>query len=363
MSLVPDKKSDDSCEAGESDVRVHRTGAWKPLGSAYGPWHNGCMDDGELSLPRPTPALQGAPVTALQGAPISPGGYPSERPFAGENPFGGEQTSKTGGAGRSLRKRIGSVLAAIGALFAKFFAAIKGGLLLLPKLKLLTTAGTALISVAAYSLFFGWSFAVGFVVLLFVHEMGHVIQLRREGVKASAPMFVPFLGALITAKSFGENALAEARVGLAGPVVGTAGSFACLAIGEATNSDLFRALAYIGFFLNLFNLLPVVPLDGGRAMAAMAPWMWFVGLAGVAALLLIVPNFILVIILLFGGAEVWRRWKARSTRSLEQAAYYRVSPRNRLIVAAVYIGLIAVLAFGMHEAHILSSGSHSFGHI
>src|SRR5271154_132228 len=122
MSLVPDQKNDDSCEAGESDVRVHRTGAWKPLGSAYGPWHNGCMDDGELSLPRPTPALQGAPVTALQGAPISPGGYPSERPFAGENPFGGEQTSKTGGAGRSLRKRIGSVVAAIGALFAKFFA-------------------------------------------------------------------------------------------------------------------------------------------------------------------------------------------------------------------------------------------------
>ncbi len=120
----------------------------------------------------------------------------------------------------------------------------------------------------------------------------------------------------------------------------------CLAIGEAANSDMFRALAYIGFFLNLFNLLPVVPLDGGRAMAAMAPWMWFVGLGAVVALLFIAPNPILLIILLFGGMETWRRWQARKTRSLEQAAYYRVSPRNRLLVGAVYIGLIVVLALG-----------------
>src|SRR5207237_6416328 len=127
-----------------------------------------------------------------------------------------------------LRRRVGGVLAALAALIAKFFAAIKGLLLLVPKIKLLSTAGTALVSVAAYSLWWGWTFAVGFVVLLFVHEMGHVIQLRREGIKASAPMFIPFLGALITAKSLGENALAEARVGLAGPILGTAGSAVCL---------------------------------------------------------------------------------------------------------------------------------------
>jgi Zn-dependent protease len=262
-----------------------------------------------------------------------------------------------------VRKRIGSALAAIGALFAKFWAVIKGGVLLLPKLKLLTTAGTALVSVAAYSLFWGWTFALGFVVLLFVHEMGHVIQLRREGIKASAPMFVPFMGAVVMAKSLGENALAEARVGLAGPILGTIGSGVCLAIGEASNSDFFRALAYIGFFLNLFNLLPVVPLDGGRAMAAMAPWMWFIGLGAVAALLFIAPNFILLIILLFGGMEVWRRWQARKTRSLEQAAYYRVSPRNRLLVGLVYVGLIAVLALGMADSHILTSAGHSFSHL
>jgi Zn-dependent protease len=299
----------------------------------------------------PTPS-----ATALPGGPPAP---PAAHP--GENPFGAP-TRKTGPV-HNLRKRIGSILAAIVALFAKFWAAIKGALLLLPKLKLLTTAGTALVSVAAYSLFWGWTFALGFVVLLFVHEMGHVIQLRREGVKASAPMFVPFLGAVVMAKSLGQNALAEARVGLAGPVLGTIGSAACLAIGEASNSDFFRALAYIGFFLNLFNLLPVVPLDGGRAMAAMAPWMWFVGLGAVAAMLFVFPNFILLIILFFGGMEVYHRWKQRRTRSLEQAAYYRVSPRNRLLVGAVYVGLIVVLALGMHETHILSSGGHSFSHL
>ncbi len=306
------------------------------------------MDNSEISLSTPVP-IAPAPSSPL----AVPGHYPSEDPFgAGPAPAKG-----------SMRGRIGSALAAIGALVAKFFATIKGAVLLLPKLKLLTTAGTAFVSVAAYSLFWGWTFAVGFVVLLFVHEMGHVLQLRREGIKASAPMFIPFMGALITAKSLGENALAEARVGLAGPILGTLGAGVCLAIGEAANSDLFRALAYIGFFLNLFNLLPVVPLDGGRAMAAMAPWMWFLGFGALVAMVFVFPNPILLIIVLFGGIETWRRWKQRRTRSLEQAAYYRVSPRNRLLVAAVYVGLVVLLVIGMDAAHVLSSGGHSFEHI
>ena len=149
---------------------------------------------------------------------------------------------------------------------------------------MLTTAGTALVSVAAYSLFWGWPFAAGFVVLLFVHEMGHVIQLRREGIKASAPMFIPFLGAAIFSKSLGDNALAEARVGLAGPILGSLGAAAVAVAGALTGSSLLLALAYLGFLLNLFNLLPVVPLDGGRAMAAMSPVIWFLGFGGLVAL-------------------------------------------------------------------------------
>jgi Zn-dependent protease len=304
------------------------------------------MDNHEASLTPPAPLLSGQ-----QGLPSA---HSSQDPF-GQPPGG------VSGAGKSMRRRLGGALAALIALGAKFWAVIKGAVLFLPKLKVLTTAGTALVSIAAYTLFFSWPFALGFVVLLFVHEMGHVIQLRREGIEASAPMFVPFLGAVVMSKSLGENALAEARVGLAGPVLGTAGAAVCLVIGEAANSDFFRALAYVGFFLNLFNLLPVVPLDGGRAMAAMAPWLWFVGLGALVAMLFIFPNPVLLIIVLFGVLETWRRWKARKTRSLEQAAYYRVSPRNRLLVGIVYIGLIALLAFGMAEAHILHSGSHSFG--
>src|SRR6202007_2313523 len=110
---------------------------------------------------------------------------------------------------------LGAALAAIAAFLAKF----KAVLLLLPKLKLFTSAGTMLVSLAAYSFVFGWPFAAGFVVLLFVHEMGHVIALRREGIKASPPMFIPFLGAVISARSLGDNATAEARVGLAGPIL------------------------------------------------------------------------------------------------------------------------------------------------
>ena len=114
--------------------------------------------------------------------------------------------------------------------------------------------------------------------------------------------------------------------------------------GAVTGSSLLQALAYTGFLLNLFNLLPVVPLDGGRAMAAMAPSMWFFGFAALVVLFFLAPNAILLIIILFGGLETWRRWKQRKSRTLESAAYYRVSPRNRMLVGAVYVGLIVALS-------------------
>src|SRR4051795_4760053 len=164
---------------------------------------------------------------------------------------------------RSPWRRIGSALAALGVLIAKVGAKLKALLLLAPKLKLLTTSGTMLVSVAAYSLIWGWTFAVGFVVLLLVHEMGHVIQLRREGIPASAPLFIPFLGAVVGARSLGDDAVAEARVGLAGPILGSIGAAALAPIYAATGDEFWKALAFTGFFLNLFNLLPVVPLDGG----------------------------------------------------------------------------------------------------
>jgi Zn-dependent protease len=243
-----------------------------------------------------------------------------------------------------IRRRLSAIGAAIVAFLAKF----KAILLLLPKLKLLASTGTILVSLAAYALLWGWPFAAGFIALLFVHEMGHVIALRREGLKASAPMFIPFLGAVIAARSLGDNALAEARVGLAGPILGSIGSAVCILIWHATGNDLWGALAFTGFFLNLFNLLPVVPLDGGRAMAAMAPWMWFVGFAAMIPLAIIFPNPVILLILLFAGYETYKRWQQRRSGGIAQQAYYRVRPRDRALVAAVYLSLVALLVVGMH---------------
>ncbi|MGB2710443.1 MAG: site-2 protease family protein [Conexibacter sp.] len=248
----------------------------------------------------------------------------------------------------SRAKRLFGPLVVVGALALKF----KGVLLLLPKLKLLTTSSTMLVSIAAYSLIWGWPFAAAFVLLLLVHELGHVIQLRREGIEASAPMFIPFLGAVVAAKSLGENALAEARVGLAGPLLGSLAAALLVPVWLVTGDDFWAALAFTGFFLNLFNLLPVVPLDGGRAMAAMAPWMWFAGLAAVAGAAFAFPNPIILLILLFAAMETWRRWRERRVGGEEQAAYYRVAPRHRALVATVYVGLIVALAVGMDLTHL-----------
>ncbi|HEX7291584.1 MAG TPA: site-2 protease family protein [Conexibacter sp.] len=245
-------------------------------------------------------------------------------------------------------RRLPGPLAVLGALLAKF----KGVLLLLPKLKLLTTSGSMLVSVAAYSLIWGWRFAAGFVLLLLVHELGHVIQLRREGIEASAPMFIPFLGAVVAAKSLGDDAAAEARVGLAGPVLGSLGAALLIPVWLITGNELWQALAFTGFFLNLFNLLPVVPLDGGRAMAAMAPWMWFVGLAAMVALAVAFPNPIILLILLFAAISTWQRWRARRAGGEQAEAYYRVKPAHRAVVAVVYIALIAALVLGVDATHL-----------
>jgi Zn-dependent protease len=249
-----------------------------------------------------------------------------------------------------LYKRALGSLAVVAALAAKFakvaFIGLKGA-------KFLTTSATMLVSVAAYTFIWGLPFAVGFVALLFVHEGGHWIQLRREGVNPGRIVFIPFLGAAVGARSLGGNALAEARVGLAGPILGSLGAAAVAAAGFALDSDMLKALAFTGFFLNLFNLLPIVPLDGGRAMAAMAPWMWFLGLFAIILLVFLRPNPILILIALLGAMETYRRWKSRKSGEEGNAEYYRVSKRARLAVGAVYVGLIIALALGMDLTHIV----------
>ena len=241
----------------------------------------------------------------------------------------------------SAVKRLLAPLAVVGAFLAKF----KGLLLLLLKVKFIGTALTMLLSVGAYALLFPVWFAVGFVVLIWVHEMGHVLQLKREGIKASAPMFIPFLGAFVAMKQMPKNALVEARVGLAGPVLGTLGALGAWGIYAVTENPLFLGLAHIGFLINLFNLLPMLPLDGGRAVGAMSPMFWLLGVLMTVALFFVWPNFIVLIIALLGGMELWRRWKMRNTP--EGQAYNKIELRHRVMVGLVYFGLVAVLALLM----------------
>jgi Zn-dependent protease len=247
---------------------------------------------------------------------------------------------------RSLLKKLWVPLAFVGALLWKFKAAAVA----VVKFKFVGTALSGLASVGAYALLWSWWFAVGLVVLLFIHEMGHVLEARRQGLPVSAPMFIPFLGALITLKELPDDVWREARVALAGPIVGTLGAVAFWAVGAATDRDFFTAMAYVGFFLNLFNLLPIVPLDGGRAVAALHPAFWLLGLIGLAGLLVISPNIILILILVIGAMELWTRWRHRA--SAEAESYYRIAPWQRAAVAVTYIGLAAFLAIAMHFTHI-----------
>src|SRR4051794_33574813 len=251
---------------------------------------------------------------------------------------------------QSPLKRAGGAIAGALALIVSLAGKLKAVLLLLPKLKLLTTSGSMLVSIGAYALIWGWQFAVGFVLLLFVHEMGHVIQLRREGVPASAPMFIPFLGAVVGMKRLPDDAGAEARVGLAGPILGSLGCLIPLALYAATGNHLFQALAFTGFFLNLFNLAPVLPLDGGRAMAALSPWMWLVGFGILLGVGIAFPNPIVILILVLGGLETYKRFRNRG-----ETSYYRVAPRHRLLIAAVYVGLAIALIGAMDATHLARS--------
>ena len=239
-----------------------------------------------------------------------------------------------GGLWRTV-KRLLAPLAAIGFLLFKF----KGLLLLLLKVKFVGTALTMLLSIGAYALLFPVWFAVGVVVLIWVHEMGHVLQLKREGIKASAPMFIPFLGAFVAMKEMPKNALVEARVGLAGPVLGTLGGLATLGLYAGTGNELFLGLAYVNFLINLFNLAPILPLDGGRTVGALSPVFQLLGMGLMVVLFFVAP--IIAIVALLGLPEVWRRWKTRHTP--EGQAYYEIPLRYRLAVGAVYLGLIVVL--------------------
>jgi len=275
-----------------------------------------------------SPPPRGALVEALPVGP--PPGIPSD----------------PGPQAEGARRLLGPILVA-GAFLLKFGKAL---FIVLKGAKFLTTSGSMLVSIGAYALIWGIPFGIGFVALLAIHEAGHGIQMRREGLRTSPIVFVPFMGAVIAMKDMPRDAAVEARVGLAGPVLGTLGAALCLVPYALTGDDFWRALAFVGFFLNLFNLAPVTPLDGGRAMAALAPWMWFVGLGAVFLMLFTFPSPILILIALVGSYDVYTRWKKRGEPGGRD--YYKVSRRVRAGVAAVYLVLLVGLAIGMDVTHL-----------
>ena len=247
---------------------------------------------------------------------------------------------------RDILRKLWAPIAFVGVMFWKLkfvFAAIF-------KFKLFTIAGSMLVSIGAYALLWGPKFAVGFVLLLLVHELGHVWEAKRQGLPVSAPMFIPFLGALITLKQLPDNAWAEAKVAIAGPILGGLGAAAVWGLGEYLDSDLLIALAFTGFFLNLFNLAPISPLDGGRIVAAIHPALWLAGLAVLLGLTIVAPNPILILILVLGGLESWRRWQHRHQPQGE--AYYRVTPAQRVVTGVAYIALAALLTGGMSATFV-----------
>jgi Zn-dependent protease len=213
-----------------------------------------------------------------------------------------------------------------------------------------TTLGTMLLSVGVYSLQYGWAYAAGLVGLIFCHEMGHFLAARQRGLDVGAPTFIPFVGAWIQLKNLPHDVETEAYVGIAGPVVGTAAALACYFAAGAYGSRFLLSLAYSGFLLNLFNLLPVSPLDGGRITAILSPRIWLLGVPMLVALFLWRPSMLLLLVALFALPQVVAAWRG-DFASQRPAGYYEVPMSKRAEYAFWYLGLAALLAVLCYEVH------------
>jgi len=210
--------------------------------------------------------------------------------------------------------------------------------------KFVSTAVSMLATIWVYALFYGIWFAVGLVALLFVHEFGHYYMSKRVGLKVSGPVFIPFVGAFIGMKEEPKDAIMEAKVGYAGPLFGSAAAVLALIIFWATGSTFAAVMANIGFILNLFNLMPVHPLDGGRVVSAISPYLWFIGIPILVYFTLTTFSPILLLILLLGIYQAYSLWKNRK----ERGPYYDVPLAERIGFAVIYFGLVIILGLGVN---------------
>lgn len=222
-------------------------------------------------------------------------------------------------------------------------------LIVLGKLKFvlagLTKAKTLfsmLLSIGVYFTLFGWKFAVGLVASIYIHELGHVDALRRYGIRASAPMFIPGLGAFIAMKQYPATPREDARVGLAGPIWGLAAALACWGAFALTAAPIWAALAQVGAWINLFNLTPVWQLDGARGFRAMSrPQRWLC-IGVIAALLLVTHEGLLILLGIFAVIQGLRPASERTsdwTATLQYAA-----------LVAILAGMTEIVVPGVQPA-------------
>ncbi|HSV22733.1 MAG TPA: site-2 protease family protein [Xanthobacteraceae bacterium] len=231
-------------------------------------------------------------------------------------------------------------------------------LLLLSSLKwgkLATTGGTMLLSLAVYATIWGWPYAAGFIALIFAHEMGHFVAARRCGLNVGAPTFIPFVGAWIELKDQPVDVRTEAYVAIAGPLVGTVAAVAVYLSGRWTDSMVLVAIAYAGLFLNLLNLLPISPLDGGRITAIISPRIWLIGAPMMLALLLYRPSPVLAIIAIMAFPQLIKAWKY-DPKAPENRAYYGVPLQAKLEYGGLYLALTAYLGIMTFEVHEMLGG-------
>jgi len=261
------------------------------------------------------------------------------------------EAAKHGNAEGS-KKRKG--LAGLGGIGAALSALLLKSPFLLSFLKFGWLGFSALFSVVVYALIFGWPFAIGLVALLFVHEMGHAIVMKLKGIPIGGMIFIPLLGAAVIMRQMPKNARDEAEVGIAGPIAGALAASVCLALARIYPDTIWAPLAYFGFFINLFNLIPIVPFDGGRVLGAIDRRIWIVGFIGLLAFEIwswINGSFSiwLVFFILMAATQLWSRRKVPDTP--EAQAYYAVPIGERIVLGLAYFGLAAVLVLGMTISH------------
>ena len=247
------------------------------------------------------------------------------------------------------------LLAKIGVPVLALLAKLK---FLLVALKLLTFGkfllggGSMLLSMWVWARFYGWPFGVGIVLLIFIHECGHALAARMRGIPTGIMVFIPLMGAFVTTKRYGKNIVEDAFIGIMGPVFGTLAGIGCLALYALTpsHSPFWLVLAQMNFFMNLFNLAPTPPLDGGWITPLFSPKLLAVG--AVLLLFLIPLNPIIGILALMSLPRIISGWKAKP----EDSPYYQATASDRWRFGAAYLGLAAFLAlmgFGLHS-HLIA---------